>query len=155
MSDTELAWLAGLLEGEGAFILQRVPPTEREAARIRIKVSLQMTDRDVVEKVRDIVGLGTVRRAKTAKDHYKPTYQWQISAMGAVAALLQLLAPHMGMRRQQQIAACLAAVEEAGGVPRRRRRHGQSKYQYDGCRCDICYQAKSQANARRNPVAVV
>jgi len=75
--------------------------------------------------------------------------------MGTVATLLHLLAPHMGKRRQQQIAACLAAVEEAGGIPGRRRRHGQSKYQYDGCRCDVCYQAKAQANAKRNLAVVV
>lgn len=110
----ELAWLAGLLEGEGAFIVQRVPADAHQAARIRIRISLQMTDQDVVQKVRDVVGLGTVRLAKAQKAHHKDTHQWQVSAMKPVTDLMELLRPLMGERRQAQIGACLAAIEEAG-----------------------------------------
>ncbi len=145
----ELAWLAGLLEGEGAFIVQRVPADAHQAARIRIRISLQMTDQDVVQKVRDVVGLGTVRLAKAQKAHHKDTHQWQVSAMKPVTDLMELLRPLMGERRQAQIGACLAAIEEAGGIPERRRRHGQSKYKVDGCRCDVCVDAKSKVNASR------
>lgn len=150
-----MACLAGLLEGEGAFIVQRVPADAHQTARIRIRISLQMTDRDVVERVCGIVGLGTVRMAKAQKAHHKDTYRWLVSAMRPVTDLMERLCPLMGERRQEQIRTCLAAIEEAGGIPERRRRHGQSKYKVDGCRCDVCFDAKSRANAGRDRHAVV
>src|SRR5262245_235322 len=111
-------------------MVQHAKADDRQSARIRIRVSLQMTDQDVVERVRVTFGLGNVRRYQGQKAHHKDTYSWSLSAMGAVAALLVLLRPQMGERRRGQIDACLAAVEEAGGVPTRQRRHGISKYQY-------------------------
>lgn len=149
ISSVDLAWLAGLLEGEGAFMVQRVPASARQGARIRIRISLQMTDRDVVERVCDITGLGVVRSVKAQKAHHKDTFQWQVSAMKPVTDLMEQLRPLMGERRQGQIRACLAAIVEAGGIPQRRRRHGQTKYKVDGCRCDMCFDAKSRSNAGR------
>jgi hypothetical protein len=149
MSDVETAWLAGLLEGEGSFTTRHVPADAHQGPRIRVRVSLQMTDRDVVERVRATVGLGSVSPHRRQKEHHKDTYSWCLSAMAAVQELITILRPHMGARRQEQIDKCLAAIEENGGVPVRTRRHGQTKYKIDGCRCDVCYAAKSSANARR------
>ncbi len=104
-----------VLEGEGAFILQRVPATATQRARIRVKVAVHMTDRDV-ERVRDIVGLGRIIERPRQKPHRKDTFFWQISALAESVKLVTLLRPHIGERRRVQIDNCLAAVESAGGV---------------------------------------
>jgi hypothetical protein len=80
ISDLDLAWLAGLLEGEGAFILHQEPAIGARRARVIIRVAVHMTDRDVVERVRDIVGLGSVHRRPPGKPHHKETFRWAISA---------------------------------------------------------------------------
>ncbi|WP_410816444.1 LAGLIDADG family homing endonuclease [Micromonospora sp. 050-3] len=154
MSPTEVAWLAGLMEGEGSFIVMRVAATERQKARIRVRLSLQMTDQDVVQRVADTVGLGNVHAHPRQQDHHKDTYVWTISRMKPVVELVRLVLPLMGSRRTDQINAMLAAVDEAGGPARRQRRHGTSKYQYDGCRCETCTSAKAAANARRYAAVV-
>lgn len=105
-----------VLEGEGAFILQRVPATATQRARIRVKVAVHMTDRDVVERVGAIVGLGRIIERPRQKLHHKDTFFWQISALAESVKLVTLLRPHMGERRRVQIDNCLAAVESAGGV---------------------------------------
>lgn len=148
ISDVDLAWLAGLLEGEGTFILRREAATACQRERVIIRICVHMTDRDVVERVRDIVGVGTVLPRKPGKPHHKMTFQWIISAKAPTLELMRLLRPHMGERRRARIDACIKAVEENGGVHVRQRNHGESLYR-DGCRCDVCYQAKSSANARR------
>jgi len=147
IGEVDLAWLAGILEGEGSFMAQHVPADGHQGPRIRVRVSLSMTDEDVVARVCDIVGLGRVRPAKGQRAHYKDLYAWTITAMDPVAALLRLLRPYMGERRRRQIDACLAAVVEATPT-RRKRNHGLTKYG-DGCRCDICRQAKREKNSRR------
>jgi hypothetical protein len=106
-----------------------------------------MSDEDVVCRVRDVVGLGRVRAAGRQKGHYGDMYCWVITALDPTVELLRLLHPLMGARRQEQIARCLSLGEEAM-TSRRRRNHGLSKYD-DGCRCNVCREAKSRKNARR------
>jgi hypothetical protein len=149
MSEVELAWLAGLLEGEGSFIVARPATPSGRSERVRITISLQMTDRDVVERAHRIVGQGSLHQAKRQKEHHKDTHIWRLSSMVLVMSLISLLRPNMGLRRQEQIDACLRAVDQIGGPTQRVRRHGRSKYELDGCRCDVCRAAKSAANARR------
>jgi LAGLIDADG endonuclease len=122
MAELELAWLAGLLEGEGAFMLQHVPASSTQRARLRVKIALHMTDRDVVERVASIVGLGNVTWRCRQQEHHKDTYFWQVSSLANVVQLMKLLRPYMGERRCAQIDTCLEAVEAAGGVQDRRLR---------------------------------
>ncbi len=122
MCDVEVAWLAGLLEGEGAFIRQHVVDGPGRQARLRVKVALHMTDEDVVKKVAALVGMGRVLFRSKQRDHHKDTWYWQISSMGPTVQLMEMLLPSMGKRRQEQITECLAAVAAAGGV-RDRRKH--------------------------------
>ena len=122
MTDVELAWLAGLLEGEGAFILQHVAATEKQAARLRVKIALHMTDHDVVQRVSDTVGLGRLIMRPRQQAHHKDTFFWQISGMAETVELMRQLRPLLGERRRAQIDRCLSEVEAMGGVRDRRRR---------------------------------
>lgn len=148
MSDVDLAWLAGLLEGEGTFVVHHEPARERRRASVVIRIAVHMTDRDVVERVRDIVGLGTVLRRPPSKPHHKETFRWAISAKAPTLKLMQTLRPHMGERRAAQIDRCIQAVAANGGIHVRVRNHGETLYR-NGCRCEVCFNAKSAANARR------
>lgn len=103
MSDTEIAWLAGLIEGEGSFTLYQ------GEGRIRVLISIQMTDKDVLDRVASIVGLGNVVWCTKREEHHKDSYKWAISSRVAVTELMMLLYPCMGTRRQARIAECLAA----------------------------------------------
>jgi hypothetical protein len=109
-------WLAGLLEGEGAFM--RI--TERPEYW-RPVLSLQMTDRDVVARVAAIWGVAVVSGGKPRFEHYKPTFIAKISGSRGADWMLYLR-PLMGERRQGQIDMALD-----GWVSPRRRLHPQEK----------------------------
>jgi hypothetical protein len=112
INPTDLGWLAGLLEGEGSFSL--VHYTDRRKGRHPCrygKVSLNMTDRDVVERVVSVTGLGRVwgpTRSPSRAQH-KATYSWAIQGARKVEPLVTLLQPLMGERRRQQIDRVLVA----------------------------------------------
>lgn len=95
MTDLELAWLAGLLEGEGSFL--RPPPSDLKRPRI----SIEMTDEDVMQRVADLVGLKLVR-PRIRQVHWKPSFRLAIRGPKAVD-LMKRLYPLMGKRRQEQI----------------------------------------------------
>ena len=93
------AWAAGLFEGEGCIEI-----SGRQAQNVRLRVN--MTDRDVIEKFAEIAGCGTVRevRAPSIVQHqnWKQTWGWSISQGDECRRLLQLWLPHLGRRRGER-----------------------------------------------------
>jgi hypothetical protein len=99
---TTLAYLAGLLEGEGSF-LRPPPSTPQQSA-----VALAMTDEDVVSRAAML--LETSRQAPPYRRavHHKPVYTARFRGLRAVE-VMQALYPMMGARRQRQIDEAFAA----------------------------------------------
>lgn len=94
----DLKWVAGILEGEGAFVLT----TRYDKPNIAILLS--MMDDDVVQDVFDIVKVGTMSGPSE-----KGVYRWQVNKQADAAALMMTLYPLMKERRQTQIKRCLEA----------------------------------------------
>lgn len=100
MSELDLTWLAGLLEGEGSFMAS--PPSRRN----KPVVSVEMTDQDVVDRVALLVG---VKRISTKpRNGWTPTFSVRVTGTRAVNLMYQLR-PLMGQRRQSQIDSALAS----------------------------------------------
>jgi hypothetical protein len=95
-----IAWVAGLFEGEGCISLQKSPKGE---SWCQIVVRLVSTDRDVVEKFHCIVMVGTVRSSKPKIAHHKEQHTWSASGKEA-EQVLSLLGPWLCSRRQERIA---------------------------------------------------
>lgn len=98
--DQELAWLAGLLEGEGSF--SRIQ--ERKSA---VVIYLGMCDEDVVRRARDVViGLVgeplTVTRTRAKRANHNDQFRFRVYSDRA-RQLMELLRPFMGERRGQKI----------------------------------------------------
>lgn len=98
MTEIELAWLAGLLEGEGCFSYRR----DRDIPVVEVK----MTDLDVINRVAMLVGR-TVTPIPPASDRHQP--QYRVRTQGDPAReLMRALLPHMGRRRSARIEELLA-----------------------------------------------
>jgi DNA-binding CsgD family transcriptional regulator len=113
MTDFELAWLAGLLEGKGSFMAG--PPS---SPGLPI-VSLHMTDGDVVIKVSDLMGLKRTRVSKRENRGRKDSYVLRFAGAQAVA-LMKQLRPLMSKRRKSQIDAALSSyvIKPQGSPPK-------------------------------------
>lgn len=100
MSKTELAWLAGLLEGEGCFYLTSNRQTKKTYHYPAVQ--LCMTDRDIVERAAVLMGTKCWAR----KANYKPNWNqaWVTAVIGSRAvALMEAVLPFMGIRRSAKI----------------------------------------------------
>ena len=96
MSDMELVWLAGWLEGEGSFM--KGPPSSQNSPRI----SGCSTDRDIIQRVASL--FGTAPYSASRKGHPRWKKVWAVRVKGKRAVYLMFkLKPYMGYRRQQQI----------------------------------------------------
>jgi hypothetical protein len=102
MSPAELGWLAGIIEGEGCF-----PRSDKPCGRLRVA----MTDRDIIERLHEVTGLGLVHDRGRRDDRHKQVWDWTVLRRENMCAVAQVLAPLFLQRRRQQIAFIFRAAD--------------------------------------------
>lgn len=105
ITSEEIAWVAGILEGEGCFDYQQSNPEKRWP-----QVRVEMTDKDIILRVQEITG-GNVRFVKRYKPHHQDTWLLHIRTAKLVQPLLESIYPFMGQRRQSKIKAMIDNVK--------------------------------------------
>lgn len=98
MRATDVAWAAGLFEGEGSFCCYRV------RNGVYLRVSLQTTDRDVLERFAEIVACGKITqiRPDPRRPDAKTIFQWQAYGDDHFRDILTLFEDQLGQRRKQR-----------------------------------------------------
>lgn len=99
MSPEIAAWLAGLLEGEGAF-MRRVNK-RRGVEYYTAKIEINMTDQDVIETVAKIFRTKP-RMKRAARDNCKAMYHAGVEGARALE-LMREIRPWMHSRRAEKI----------------------------------------------------
>lgn len=108
-----VAWMAGLLEGEGCFTVTRRHYKGREGLP-SVRVQLKMTDYDIMLRFGDLVGKAPYQRKSHTEMFTRdnrpllPIYDVTVYGKAAVD-LMQLVRPYMGVRRQGRIDQLTAA----------------------------------------------
>jgi hypothetical protein len=88
----EIAWAAGLIEGEGTFT------NKKYHKQIRVG----MVDKDILVRLERIFKCGKVRYShNTITD--KPFYVWSVGKRNQVKEVCLLILPFMGERRSSKI----------------------------------------------------
>lgn len=122
----EVAWAAGLFEGEGCFSMQRRSGKGRGSVRhVLLTATLSTTDEDVIRRFAAAVGMGNV--TGPLRRGGKPVWRWTVSGAQATA-LYALLEPGLGERRRARYAELYQerAAYEAATYRNGRIRHSRS-----------------------------
>ena len=117
-TEVEIAWLAGLIEGEGSIV--RALP-DKGNPKGRYLFTLEMTDEDVVRRAQAIFGAGKVRESKTRGIGKLPRWVWRLDNRPDVHRLVTLIYPYLGERRKTRAKEALIWLESVSwtkGRPR-------------------------------------
>lgn len=113
-----VAWAAGLFEGEGCW-------GTRMGSRRRYWYPysvLKMTDQDVVERFKKIVGVGSIYALGIPKGGKKPQWKWRIGSFEHVQHIAALFWPWLGIRRKTKVKEILISYQkETEGRVRRKK----------------------------------
>jgi hypothetical protein len=139
LSDVEVAWIAGLFEGEGSSVLGTCKYVDPATGKLRVagaRVSVSMTDRDVIERLERFFPCtnGIYVRRKVEKPHYKTQYVWRLGQRDQVRTFLRTVLPYLGERRTAQALTVLAYVEDpakGNGSQHRNKKHCPQGHLYD------------------------
>jgi hypothetical protein len=119
MTEIEIAWLAGLLEGEGSFGLTGYAAKK---SKVFPTISLAMTDLDIIERAGALIGgqgqariMARVGQRMGTGTVRKTTYRWRVSGNRAIE-VMRLILPYMGERRTARIREILGIWEARNAV---------------------------------------
>lgn len=102
----DVAWLAGLLEGEGSFSILTVKKG-RQAGKRRLQITLMMTDEDVMRRAAVLMGATLYGPYGPYQSCKKPCWQIHVRSHRA-AGWMMTLYPLMGVRRREAIESALS-----------------------------------------------
>lgn len=98
ISDCDLAWLAGLYEGEGSLFFSRGYP----------QLTIAMKDSDVIERVYRLTGFGKIYvmdpKGPDADKEYALSYRWRSNCRPHIKMFFDAVWPYLGRRRREQAA---------------------------------------------------
>lgn len=112
--EMDVAWAAGLFEGEGSITLNRKTSARRELLYGCFAVG--MTDEDVIRRLRDVMGFGSIRVEPRSHLGRKDMYVWKTNSRSDFLRAAELLRPWLGARRGTK----LKEIEELVSPERRR-----------------------------------
>ena len=137
-SRENIAWLAGILEGEGCF-------AGRESGLPFVAVN--MTDKDVIYRCREISGLGQIYKPTLKNMRHKQMWSWKITNSYDAYALICAVYQFMFYRRSGVIKDSIDRFIKSG--PYKSHAHGYRASYKKGCRCHPCKDAQREYNKKR------
>lgn len=100
MSREELAWLAGLFDGEGHISLR----TQLSQRAIGVKIQVTNTHRPLLERIQTITDIGYITTRYRTDPRHRPTHDWHTTG-GNAKELLRLLLPWLIAKRERALEA--------------------------------------------------
>ena len=109
---SDLAWCAGLFEGEGCFTFR--------SKRGNPSAVIKMTDRDVLDRFATVIGFGRISSVRsTSSLGKKQQWEWRVNSFMHVQALIAALWPWLCSRRKaraQEVLSVSRALPSAGSM---------------------------------------
>lgn len=99
MKDTDLAWAAGFLDGEGCFYIYRGETRGYESIRACVKANQAIHDLPI-RRLHDMFG-GQFWERNQKTVNGKPVFEWQIQSIEDIKNALPLVIPYMIVKRKQ------------------------------------------------------
>lgn len=98
-----IAWVAGIVEGEGNICYRPC----KTAGRLRVR----MTDKDVLDKLYDITKIGVINGPYYRKNpKHKPSWDWCVNKKRHLVAILQVILPWLCSRRKNNVVKLLEKI---------------------------------------------
>lgn len=139
MTDAEIAWVAGIIEGEGCVSLK---------GKSGVKILVNMTDEDTIEKLLSITNVGAMRGPYRWREQHLQYWTWDVGKHADVIPLLRAILPWMSQRRTTKILEALEHSQNRTLGTIRPIKHGTSSGHVTELKrglspCDECKAAKA------------
>lgn len=110
MSDFDLGWMIGILEGEGSFSTYKFIHKQTRNGKDRVfadhssSIRVSNTDLEILDRLLEISQIGKISTKKIYSPlSKKEQFEWKVTRRNDLREFLPTIYPHMSGRRKLQI----------------------------------------------------
>ena len=85
MSETDAAYIAGLIDADGSILL----PRRYRNKKRQLVLSISNTDFELLNHIKTLIGVGIITRKRTYKEGHRPSGDYKVENRQALAVLRQ------------------------------------------------------------------
>lgn len=112
MLPTEAAYVAGIVDGEGCFVLSRV------GDRFNVSLEVSNTDRRLLEVCQAFTGIGAIYdRPRSGKLNHRPQFMWSSGSRADLAAVIPQIMPYLVGKRAEGAAVADYCRRRVAAIP--------------------------------------
>jgi len=111
LNQSDAAYIAGLIDGEGTITLTRKHQNENR----QLAISISNTEKDLLDFVLATIGAGKITKKRTTHSHHTPSYTYSIYNRQALSLLNQI---HLYLRTYKRDRATLILRDYLALTPR-------------------------------------
>ena len=111
LSQSDAAYIAGLIDGEGTITLTRKHRNENR----QLAISISNTEKDLLDFALSTIGAGKITKKRTTHSHHTPSYTYAIYNRQALTLLEQI---HLFLRTYKRERAALILRDYLALTPR-------------------------------------
>ena len=90
-SDTEIAWLAGFIDGDGCITLAR----NKSKGFGKPMLVIDNTDLSMLEDCQEMLGVGSIVKKKKYKDNHRQAWSYRVYGANNVRRALSMVQPYL------------------------------------------------------------
>jgi hypothetical protein len=98
LTETDKAYLAGLFDGEGCIIINKVVRKDGISPQYYLIAAVTSTNKDILDYCQELTSLGTVKVNTKEHGNTRTNYHWWMSCRDA-EALLHALYPYLRIKK--------------------------------------------------------
>ena len=111
LSDFDLGWLVGMIEGEGNMACRI--GKKKNGSYLGTTISISSTDKDMIDRLQELVPLGRAAYKREPKvAHHKTQYLWSVNKRQEVRTITETILPYLSERRKEQFGNALQKIKE-------------------------------------------
>jgi hypothetical protein len=96
----ELAWVAGIVDGEGSLCILKTRDLEYNSLRFYLIISVRMSCKKTILTLRDIFDIGRLYQMKNKIERNRDSYTWSLSSRWDCEYVLNLIYPYLVTKKK-------------------------------------------------------
>jgi len=103
--ELDVAWAAGILEGEGCFSIYI------SKTRKKLMIRCKMTDEDIILRLKDVFSLGAIYVIHPKNTKHRISWEWHVGKHSSMEEVINKVLPYLGKRRSSKAKELLAYID--------------------------------------------
>lgn len=129
LNQTELAWAAGFIDGEGCFGFYTYKQKPRLTVYGMLKLDVSQAHQEPLDRLFQVLGVGHVTGPHIRKNpKWSPIYHFQVYGFSDIQRISELLSPWLCSIKRTQLETALADYSKWEATPGRPKRASHHRY---------------------------